>query len=62
MAAPNTQAATVEEAIDRLLAEHPPSATDPKEFWGAQFDAGLAWVDFPEGDGGLGVSPATAST
>jgi alkylation response protein AidB-like acyl-CoA dehydrogenase len=57
MAAPNTQAATVEEAIDRLLAEHPPSATDPKEFWGAQFDAGLAWVDFPEGDGGLGVSP-----
>ncbi|HSJ72163.1 MAG TPA: acyl-CoA dehydrogenase family protein [Acidimicrobiia bacterium] len=57
MAAPDTHAAIVEEAVDRLLAGHPPSATEPKEFWGAQFDAGLAWVDFPEGDGGLGVSP-----
>ena len=47
----------VQEAVDRLLAEYPPSATEPKEFWGAQFDAGLAWVDFPKGDGGLGVSP-----
>ncbi|MFO7700056.1 MAG: acyl-CoA dehydrogenase family protein [Acidimicrobiia bacterium] len=57
MAAPDTQAPMVQEAVDRLLAEHPPSATEPKEFWGAQFDAGVAWVDFPRGDGGLGVSP-----
>ena len=45
------------ERIDRLLAEHDPKSTDPKTFWGAQFDAGLAWVHFPEGRGGLGLSP-----
>lgn len=48
----------VEEAIATLLADFPPASTDPKVFWGAQFDAGLAWVDFPEGDGGLGVEPS----
>jgi alkylation response protein AidB-like acyl-CoA dehydrogenase len=47
----------VNRAISELVAEHPPATTDTKEFWGAQFDAGLAWVDFPPGDGGLGVSP-----
>ena len=31
--------------------------TDPQEFWGKQYDLGLAWVQFPEGFGGLGVSP-----
>jgi alkylation response protein AidB-like acyl-CoA dehydrogenase len=50
--------ALVDLAIDDLLANNPPATTDPKVFWGAQFDAGLAWVDFPEGDGGLGVSPS----
>jgi len=54
----NDDAATVDEAISELLADHPPTTTDPKDFWGAQFDAGLAWVDFPLGDGGLGVSPS----
>ncbi len=53
----DTDAALVHEALDRLLADHPPSTTDPATFWGAQFDAGLAWVDLAEGDGGLGVSP-----
>ncbi len=48
----------VNEAIDRLLADNPPDSTEPKDFWGAQFDAGLAWVDYEEGFGGLGVSPA----
>jgi alkylation response protein AidB-like acyl-CoA dehydrogenase len=43
--------------MDRLLDQYPPSGTDPREFWGAQFDAGLAFIDFPEGNGGLGVSP-----
>lgn len=47
----------LDEAIDRLLADHPPDATAPRDFWGAQFDAGLAWVHHPEGRGGLGVSP-----
>ncbi len=49
--------ARVEDAIERLLDEHPPATTDEQDFWGAQFDAGLAWVQFPEGRGGLGVSP-----
>ncbi len=43
--------------IDALLADHDPTTTDEQEFWGAQFDHGLAWVHFPEGHGGLGVSP-----
>jgi alkylation response protein AidB-like acyl-CoA dehydrogenase len=47
----------VDGAIDELLAGFSPKHTASKDFWGAQFDAGLAWVDFPQGDGGLGVSP-----
>ena len=42
--------------LDRLLAEHDPNG-DPREFLGAQFDLGLAYVHFPEGDGGLDLSP-----
>ena len=30
---------------------------DIKEFWAKQFDLGLAWVQFPEGAGGLGLNP-----
>lgn len=41
------------EAVDRLLAERPPATTPRREFLGAQFDAGLAWVHFPVGHGGL---------
>lgn len=44
-------------AVAGLLAEHPPATADPKDFWAAQYDRGLAWVDFPEGLGGLGLSP-----
>ncbi len=43
--------------VDRLLEEHPPGDTDPVEFLGAQFDLGLAWVHFDEGNGGLGLRP-----
>jgi alkylation response protein AidB-like acyl-CoA dehydrogenase len=50
--------ARVDEALDRLLAENDPATTDDSRFWGAQFDAGLAWVHFPPGRGGLGVSPS----
>ncbi len=50
------QAALVADAIDKLLGDNPPATTEPKAFWGAQFDAGLAWVDYEPGDGGLGVS------
>jgi alkylation response protein AidB-like acyl-CoA dehydrogenase len=42
---------------DELLAEHDPKATEASVFLGAQFDKGLAWVHFPEGHGGLGMSP-----
>ena len=30
---------------------------DIRDFWGKQFDLGLAWVQFPEGAGGLGLNP-----
>ena len=47
--------ALVSAAVDRLLAEHPPATTPAPEFLAAQFDAGLAWVHFPAGRGGLGL-------
>ncbi len=40
-----------------LLESHDPATTPPVEFLGARFDAGLAWVTFPVGLGGLGLSP-----
>lgn len=50
------------DALERLLAGHPPSTTPEREFLEAQFDAGLAWVHFPVGHGGLGVSPRLQRT
>src|SRR3954464_11183762 len=47
----------VQERVDQLLSENDPKTTQPKDFLGAQYDLGLAWVHFPEGYGGLGVSP-----
>ncbi|MFJ1565937.1 acyl-CoA dehydrogenase family protein [Streptomyces erythrochromogenes] len=38
-----------------LLAAHPPADTGRTEFLRARFDAGLAWVHYPEGLGGLGA-------
>ena len=38
-----------------LLSRYPPSSTKPERFLGAQFDAGLAWVHFPRGCGGLAI-------
>ena len=46
----------VEDALDALLAEHDPKTESYEEFRGHQFDAGLAWVYFPAGNGGLGVA------
>ncbi|MEW2517510.1 acyl-CoA dehydrogenase family protein [Actinacidiphila alni] len=43
------------ERVRELLAEHDPGATEPLDFLRARFDAGLAWVHFPEGLGGLGL-------
>ena len=58
-AAPTDRATdhAVAERVDLLLSEHPPKHTHPREFLGHQFDRGLAWVHFPEGQGGLNVSP-----
>jgi alkylation response protein AidB-like acyl-CoA dehydrogenase len=47
----------VDHLVADLLATHPPASTPATEFWGAQFDRGLAWVHFPEGRGGLGLDP-----
>ncbi len=54
---------TDEQAISRdltarvgaLLDTHDHRTRGAQEFLGARFDAGLAWVHFPEGHGGLGV-------
>lgn len=48
---------TVDAAIDALLAEHDPTTESNVEFRGHQFDAGLGFVHFPKGRGGLGVAP-----
>jgi alkylation response protein AidB-like acyl-CoA dehydrogenase len=48
---------TIGERVTQLLDEHPPTTSDRREFWGAQYDLGLAWVSFPEGLGGLGAPP-----
>ena len=52
-----TTEADVVQATKQLLADYPPESTNPQDFWGAQYDAGLAWVHFPVGRGGLGASP-----
>jgi alkylation response protein AidB-like acyl-CoA dehydrogenase len=44
---------TVEPLVDDLLATYPPARISMAEFLGAQFDAGLAWVHYPLGYGGL---------
>jgi alkylation response protein AidB-like acyl-CoA dehydrogenase len=55
--APTTDEQLVIVQCEALLADHPPRETDAKTFLGAQFDRGLAWVHFPEGEGGLGLEP-----
>ena len=52
-----SQELQVSDLVDELLAKFPPISTPPKTFLGEQFDCGLAWVHFPIGVGGLGVSP-----
>ncbi|MFL6206240.1 MAG: acyl-CoA dehydrogenase family protein [Acidimicrobiales bacterium] len=61
-AAPGTDEATVLDLCTQLLEELPPKDTDAVTFLGRQFDLGLAWVHFPEGNGGLGLSPKLQRT
>ncbi|MGH3415615.1 MAG: acyl-CoA dehydrogenase family protein [Actinocrinis sp.] len=42
--------------VRTLLAEHDPATTARPDFLRARFDAGLAWVHFPAGFGGLGLA------
>ncbi|MDC0051281.1 MAG: acyl-CoA dehydrogenase family protein [Candidatus Actinomarina sp.] len=46
----------VSEKLDELVNFRKTNESMP-EFWGKQFDLGLAWVQFPEGSGGLGINP-----
>jgi len=48
-------AADLEQRVATFLAEHDPATTERLAFLQARFDAGLAWVWFPEGLGGLGL-------
>jgi alkylation response protein AidB-like acyl-CoA dehydrogenase len=41
--------------VGDLLAAHDPATTPPLDFLRARFDAGLAWVHYPPGLGGLGA-------
>lgn len=44
-----------EALVAEFLAAHDPATMDRLEFLRARFDAGLAWVFYPEGLGGLGL-------
>ena len=46
------------ERVRAFLAEHDPREMPKQGFLNARFDAGLAWVHYPEGLGGLGLSRA----
>ena len=45
----------IQRRVADFLATHDPATTDRLEYLRARFDAGLAWVAFPEGLGGLGL-------
>jgi alkylation response protein AidB-like acyl-CoA dehydrogenase len=51
-------AAELRARVEQFLAEHPPAGMPPLEFLRARYDAGLAWVHFPPGAGGLGAPRA----
>ena len=55
--AANSESAVVDAALDALLAAHDPKVEAHHDFRGHQYDAGLAWVHFPVGFGGLGLRP-----
>ncbi len=47
---------TLARLVDEVLDANDPGQTLPAAFLSARFDAGLAWLDFPPGHGGLGAS------
>ena len=57
MISAEAEAKVVADALADLLRDHDPTKESYEEFRGHQFDHGLAFVHFSEGNGGLGVSP-----
>lgn len=53
-----TTADQIHGLIDQFLTAHDPAVAEPLEFLNARYDAGLAWVFFPQGLGGLGLPRA----
>jgi alkylation response protein AidB-like acyl-CoA dehydrogenase len=51
----DSDVARLDSLLESLIVEHPPAETPQTEFWGAQYDKGLAWAWHPEGFGGLGL-------
>ena len=49
------EAGGLRQRVRDFLAEHDPAATPRMDFLRARFDAGLAWVHYPPGLGGLGL-------
>lgn len=47
--------------VESLLLEHDPTTTDRLDFLRARYEAGLAWVHFPVGRGGLDLPRALQS-
>jgi alkylation response protein AidB-like acyl-CoA dehydrogenase len=62
MAGTVTSEEEIIERCEKLVADHDPKRTDAVDFLGHQFDAGLAWVHFAEGLGGLAGPPRLQST
>jgi alkylation response protein AidB-like acyl-CoA dehydrogenase len=56
MSALENERTRVLDAVEELLHRFPPTATDTEKFLAAQYDAGLAWLHFPPGRGGLGLA------
>ncbi|MBK3380628.1 acyl-CoA dehydrogenase family protein [Streptomyces sp. DEF147AK] len=56
-----TDAADLRARTRALLADRPPATTSRADFLAARFDAGLAWVHYPEGLGGLGAARSLQS-
>ncbi len=50
---PAVDADELRRRVRDLLEAHPPATTEPLDFLRARFDAGLAWVHYPAGLGGL---------
>ncbi len=58
----DSDAQLVDTLTAELMAEFPPANTSELAFLGAQYDKGLAWVHFPVGFGGLGLTPKHQGT